>query len=245
MGNDRLVGKHVVVIGGSSGMGLAIARAAAPAGARITVAGRDEARLARATTSIGPQATARRLDISDETAVQAFFEGMDRIDHLVITAHASSVVTGAIESLAKMNVAAARAFMETKFWGPFMAAKYGHPKLAADGSIIFFSGAAGARKLLPNHTAIGATNGAVEAFARQLAKEIAPQRVNVIAAGLVRTPTYDGMPEAAREAMYAGYAKNALVGRVGEPEDIAQAAIYLMGNGYVTGQIHEIDGGRP
>jgi NAD(P)-dependent dehydrogenase (short-subunit alcohol dehydrogenase family) len=237
--------RHVVVIGGSSGMGLAIARASAIAGANVTIAGRDEARLARATASIGGRATARRLDIGDEAAVRAFFDAIDRIDHLVVTAHASSVVTGAIAPLADMTVAAARAFMETKFWGPFMAAKYGRPKLAADGSMILFSGAAGARKLLPNHTAIGATNGAVEAFARQLAKEIAPQRVNVIAAGLVRTPTYDGMPEAARESMYAGYAKNALVGRVGEPEDVAQAALYLMSATYVTGQIHEIDGGRP
>ncbi len=108
-----------------------------------------------------------------------------------------------------------------------------------------FSGSAGARKLLPDHTAIGATNGAVEAFARQLSKEIAPQRVNVVAAGLVRTPTYDGLPEATREAMYARYAAQALVGRVGEPADIARAAVYLMTNDYVTGQIHEIDGGRP
>jgi NAD(P)-dependent dehydrogenase (short-subunit alcohol dehydrogenase family) len=242
---NLLDNRHVVVIGGSSGMGLAIARASADAGANVTIAGRDEARLARAMASIGPRAAARRLDIGDEAAVRAFFDAVDRIDHLVVTAHASSVVTGAIAPLAEMTVGAARAFMETKFWGPFMAAKYGRPKLAADGSMVLFSGAAGARKLLPNHTAIGATNGAVEAFARQLAKEIAPQRVNVIAAGLVRTPTYDGMPEAAREAMYAGYAKNALVGRVGEPEDVAQAAIYLMTATYVTGQIHEIDGGRP
>lgn len=242
---NPLDNRHVVVIGGSSGMGLAIARASAQAGANVTIAGRDEARLARGTASIGARAAARRLDIGDEAAVRAFFDDIDRVDHLVVTAHASSVVTGAIAPLAEMTVAAARAFMETKFWGPFMAAKYGRPKLVADGSMILFSGAAGARKLLPNHTAIGATNGAVEAFARQLAKEIAPQRVNVIAAGLVRTPTYDGMPEAAREAMYAGYAKNALVGRVGEPEDVAQAAIYLMTATYVTGQIHEIDGGRP
>lgn len=242
---ENLQDRHVVVIGGSSGMGLAISRASAEAGAKVTIAGRDEARLASAVAQVGPRATGRRLDIGDETAVAAFFAASDPIDHLVMTAHASSVVTGAIESLANMTVAAARAFMETKFWGPFMAAKYGRPRLAAEGSMIFFSGAAGVRKLLPNHTAIGATNGAVEAFARQLAREIAPQRVNVIAAGLVRTPTYDGMPAAAREAMYAGYAKNALVGRVGEPEDIARAALYLMGNGYVTGQIHEIDGGRP
>lgn len=240
-----LEGQHVVVIGGSSGMGLATAHAAAAAGAQVTIAGRDDAKLARAAAEIGPNATPRKLDVTDEAEVAAFFENLDPIDHLVITAHASSVVTGAIESLAQMSIAAARAFMETKFWGPFTAAKYAQRKLRANGSMIFFSGSAGARKLLPHHTAIGATNGAVEAFARQLAKEIAPRRVNVIAAGLVRTPTYDGMSEEARDGMYAGYANNALVGRVGLPEDIAQAALYLMSNSYVTGQIHEIDGGRP
>ncbi|MFN5164634.1 MAG: SDR family oxidoreductase [Pseudomonadota bacterium] len=240
-----LEGRHVVVIGGSSGMGLATARAAAAAGAWVTIAGRDAARLARARELIGAAAAARTLDIVDEAQVAAFFAAVEPFDHLVITAHASSVVTGAIAPLADMTVAAARAFMETKFWGPFMAAKHGRAKLAPRGSIVFFSGAAGARKLLPNHTAIGATNGAVEAFARQLAKEIAPQRVNVIAAGLVRTPTYDGLPEAAREGMYAHYAAQALVGRVGEPDDIARAAVYLMTSDYVTGQIHEIDGGRP
>ena len=237
--------QHVVVIGGSSGMGLAIAQAAAAAGAHVTIAGRDEARLARAAGQVGIKAALKRLDITDEAAVADFFERIEPIDHLVMTAHASSVVTGAITPLSSMSICAARAFMETKFWGPFTAAKYGAPKLEAGGSMIFFSGAAGARKLLPDHTAIGATNGAVEAFARQLAKEIAPKRVNVIAAGLVRTPTYDGMSEAARDGMYAGYAKQALVGRVGTPQDIAQAAIYLMSNRYVTGQIHEIDGGRP
>ena len=237
--------QHVVLIGGSSGMGLATARAAAEAGARVTVAGRDAARLARAREHLGAQAQVRVLDIVDEAQVAAFFAQVEPFDHLVITAHASSVVTGAIAPLADMTLAAARAFMETKFWGPFMAAKYGRGKLAPRGSIVFFSGAAGARKLLPHHTAIGATNGAVEAFARQLAKEIAPQRVNVIAAGLVRTPTYDGLPEAAREGMYAHYAQQALVGRVGEPQDIARAALYLMTTDYVTGQIHEIDGGRP
>lgn len=237
--------QHVVVIGGSSGMGLATARAAARAGAVVTIAGRSEGKLAAAAAAVGADARTRVLDITDESAVAAFFDAVDPIDHLVITAHASSVVTGAIAPLAAMTVAAARAFMETKFWGPFMAAKYGVPRLRADGSLVLFSGAAGARKLLPNHTAIGATNGAVEAFARQLAKEIAPKRVNVIAAGLVMTPTYDGLAEEARSAMYTGYARQALVGRVGEPDDIAAAAVYLMTNTYVTGQIHEIDGGRP
>ena len=242
---DTLAGRHVVVIGGSSGMGLATACAAARAGARVTIAARDERRLVAALAAIGENGASRRLDVTDEAGVAAFFDAIDPVDHLVLTAHASSVVTGAIDTLAGMTVAAARAFMETKFWGPFVVAKHGVGRLAPDGSIVFFSGAAGVRKLLPNHTAIGATNGAVEAFARQLAREIAPRRVNVIAAGLVRTPTYDGMPAAARDAMYAGYARSALLGRAGEPDDVARAVLYLMGASWVTGQIHEIDGGRP
>ena len=173
--------QHVVVIGGSSGMGLAIARAAVAAGARVTIAARDEAKLARAVGEVGGDITPRRLDVTDEGAVAAFFESTGPIDHLVVTAHASSVVTGAIDTLSNMTIAAARAFMETKFWGPFIVAKYGQHKLKPNGSIVLFSGAAGVRKPLPHHTAIGATNGAVEAFARQLAKEIAPKRVNVIA----------------------------------------------------------------
>jgi NAD(P)-dependent dehydrogenase (short-subunit alcohol dehydrogenase family) len=237
--------QRVVVIGGSSGMGLATARAAAAAGARVVIAARDEAKLARAAAEAGAGVEPRRLDITDEAAVAAFFAASGPIDHLVVSAHASSVVTGAITTLANMTMEAARAFMETKFWGPFVAAKYGQHRLTPNGSIVLFSGAAGTRKALPNHTAIGAVNGAVEAFARQLAKEIAPKRVNVIAAGLVRTPAYDGLSDEARAGMYASYADTALVGRVGRPEDIAQAAVYLMGNSYVTGQVHEIDGGRP
>ncbi len=242
---DNLQNQHVVVIGGSSGMGRATAALAAREGARVTVASREPAKLGAMLAELGGKTAGRKLDVTDEAAVRAFFADIDPIDHLVITAHASSVVTGAIATLEAMTADAAAAFMRTKFWGPFLAAKHARPKLAERGSITFFSGAAGARKLLPNHTAIGATNGAVEAFARQLAREIAPRRVNVVAPGLVRTPTYDALPEAAREAMYANYAKTSLVGRVGTPEDIAHAVLFLMTNGFMTGAILEIDGGRP
>ena len=240
-----LEGQRVVVIGGSSGMGLATSRAVAEAGARVLIAARDEAKLARAAAEVGGATTTQRLDVRDEAAVVAFFDAIDPIDHLVVTSHAASAVTGALDTLADMPIEAARAFMDTKFWGALTVAKYGQKKLNAQGSIVFLSGAAGVRKLLPNHTVIGATNGAIEAFARQLAREIAPKRVNVIAAGLVRTPAYDGLSAEARDRMYAGYAQTALVGRVGQPDDIARAAIYLMSNTYVTGQVHEIDGGRP
>jgi NAD(P)-dependent dehydrogenase (short-subunit alcohol dehydrogenase family) len=239
-----LQGRQVLVIGGSSGMGLGVAEAVAQAGASVTIAARDPARLAAAVQRVGGGAVSAQLDVTDEPAVRAFFAESAPIDHLVMTSHASSVVTGAIGSLAQMSDVAARAFFETKFWGPFTVVRHAMPRLAERGSITFFSGAAGARKLLPNHTVIGATNGAVEAFARQLSRELAPLRVNVVAPGLVRTPTYDGMPDAAREAMYAGYAKQALVGRVGTPQDIAHAVLYLLTNDFVTGVILEVDGGR-
>ena len=196
-----LDGQTVLVVGGSSGMGQAIAAVAAAEGAKVTIAARNLDKLDAAARAIGLGTLARQLDVTDEAAVQAFFASHDTIDHLVMTSHASSVVTGAISSLSNMTLVAARAFMETKFWGPFTVVKHALPRLTERASITFFSGAAGARKLLPDHTAIGATNGAVEAFARQLSKELAPRRVNTVAAGLVRTPTYDGMPEAARAAM--------------------------------------------
>jgi NAD(P)-dependent dehydrogenase (short-subunit alcohol dehydrogenase family) len=240
-----LEGQNVLVVGGSSGMGQAIAAAAAAQGAHVTIASRSVDKLEAAAKAIGLGVQTRQLDVNDEAAVKSFFAGAASIDHLVMTSHASSVVSGAITSLSAMTVEAARAFMETKFWGPFVLVKYALPLLAERASVTFFSGAAGPRKLLPDHTAIGATNGAVEAFARQLSKELAPRRVNTVAAGLVKTPTYDTMPAEARDAMYAGYARNALVGRVGEPEDIAHAVLYLMTNHYVTGTILEVDGGRP
>lgn len=242
---STLNGQSVLVIGGSSGIGQAIATAAAAEGARVTIASRSAEKLEAAARAIDRGVLTRLLDVTDEAAIETFFSGTQTIDHLVMTSHASSVVTGAIASLSTVTLAAARAFMETKFWGPFTVVKYAIPRLADRASVTFFSGAAGARKLLPDHAAIGATNGAVEAFARQLSKELAPRRVNVIAAGLVRTPAYDRMTASARAAMYSGYAQNALVGRVGEPADIAHAALYLMTNPYVTGTILEVDGGRP
>jgi len=226
-------------------MGKAIAAAATSAGAAVTIAARNADKLASAAADIGSGTSTRQIDVTDESAVQRFFEGMKNIDHLVMTSHASSVVTGAMTTMSSMSLGAARAFMETKFWGPFTVVKHALPHLSDRASITLFSGAAGPRKLLSHHTAIGATNGAVEALARQLSKELAPRRVNTVAAGLVKTPTYDSMTADAREGMYAGYAKNALVGRVGEPSDIAHAVMYLMTNSYVTGSILEVDGGRP
>jgi NAD(P)-dependent dehydrogenase (short-subunit alcohol dehydrogenase family) len=241
--SQRLEGQSIVVIGGTAGMGLATAEAAARAGAKVIVASRTQARVDAAVARIGGDASGVTLDIADAAAVAGFFDAADPIDHVVVSANAASAVLGVVKPLAEMDPAAAMSFLGTKFWGPFHVGKHAPTKLKESGSLVFFSGAA-ARRSLPGHTAIAATNGAVEAFAKQLAKEIAPLRVNVISPGLVDTPAYDAIPEANRKAMYEAAAASLPVGRIGEPADVADAVLFALGNGFLTGAVIDVDGGR-
>lgn len=237
-----LTGSQVVVIGGSSGMGLAIAKAATAAGARVVIGGTSRARLDQATGEIGRGATAAIIDVADGGSVTEFFAALDHIDHLVVTAHPAYLTGKIIRPLAEMDLADAQSFFAVKYWGAVRVCRQALAKLTPKASITLLSGAA-SRRMVPGHTALGPINGAIESFGRQLAKEIAPRRVNVISPGLVRTPAYDAMPAAAREAMFESRAKALPVGRVGSPEDIAEAALFVMANGYVTGAVIDVDGG--
>jgi NAD(P)-dependent dehydrogenase (short-subunit alcohol dehydrogenase family) len=240
---SSLNGQRVVVVGGSSGMGLAVARAAAAEGAHVTVAARNAQRLARAKASIPGEVDSRVLDARDEVAVERFFKDLGTLDHLVTTAHESSAGVGAMRAFGDLEVAAMRQFMDGKFWSQVTAARYAVPVLSAHGSITLFSGVA-SRKAMARHTAIASVNGAIEAFARALAHEIRPRRVNVVAPGLTVTPTYDAIPEPDRAALFAARAAHLPVGRVGTPEDIAETVLYLMRSGYSTGTVVDIDGGH-
>jgi NAD(P)-dependent dehydrogenase (short-subunit alcohol dehydrogenase family) len=238
-----LRGQRIVVIGGSSGMGLAVARAAGAEGAAVVIAARDAERLARARATVAGEVTTRVLDARDEAAVRAFFRDLGGLDHLVTTAHESSAGLGAMRPFPELDLAAARRFMDGKFWSQVTAARHAVPVLPAHGSITLISGVA-SRKAMPRHTAVAAVNGAVEAFARALAHEIRPRRVNVVAPGLTATPTYDAIPEPERAAFFAARAAHLPVGRVGTPEDIAETVLYLMKNGYSTGTVVDVDGGH-
>ncbi|MDQ0030439.1 SDR family oxidoreductase [Arthrobacter bambusae] len=90
---------------------------------------------------------------------------------------------------------------------------------------------------------LAAINAALEAFGKANAIDLAPVRVNVIAPGLVDTPAYAGMPEKMRRGMLAGYAANVPAGRAGLPDDVATAAVFLMGNTFITGTVLDVDGG--
>ena len=235
-------GQRIVVIGGTAGMGLAIAEAAVAAGAAVVVASRTQARVDAAVSALGVEKGVT-IDIGDEAVVGALFERLGPVDHVVVTANAAATVPGVIRPVSDIDLAAADRFMRTKFWGPYHVARHAPRTLREGGSLLFFSGAA-ARRSLPNHTAIAATNGAVEAFAKQLAKEIAPIRVNVISPGLVDTSAYDAIPEARRNEMYAAAGASLPVGRIGTVQDIADAALFALGNRFLTGAVLDVDGGR-
>jgi NAD(P)-dependent dehydrogenase (short-subunit alcohol dehydrogenase family) len=231
-----LSGKRVVVLGGTSGIGFAVAEAAAAAGAKAVVASRDEARVESAVARLGAEGFA--ADLTDEAAVKDLFERIGPFDHLAFTAGE----TLQLATLAEMSTVAARRFFETRYWGALTAAKYGAPLIRPGGSIVFSSGIAGARPQAG--WALGASiTAAMEGLTRALAVELAPIRVNIVSPGFVRTPLWRGMPEADREAMYAAAGAKLPVGRVGEAAELAETYVFLMRQGFATGQTFIVDGG--
>lgn len=229
-----LAGKHVVVVGGSSGIGQAVAEQALAAGATVTVASRDPE---RGVATLRGDVRSEQVDISDTASVEALFTRLGGIDHLVLSAG-----PGAMGSVRELSSAAARPFMDTKFWGYYDAVRGAADTIAEDGSITLVGGAA-SRKHAPGRPVMAAVNAALEAFGKANAIDLAPVRVNVIAPGLVDTPAYAGLPEEIRQGMYDGYAQSVPAGRVGTPADVASAALFLMTNSHVTGTVLDVDGG--
>jgi len=227
--------ESVVIIGGSSGMGLAIAKEAADSGAAVIIAGRSQGKLDEAIRVIAGDVATYIVDLSDEGSVMKLFQSIGSFDHLVITG--SSVKTG---QLRELSLADARASMNSKFWGAYIAARYA--QIRPKGSITFFSGIL-SRRPSSGLASLAAINAAVEALGRALALELAPIRVNVVSPGLTDTPAYATMPDDARKGMFAAVAKRLPVGRVGRPEDIASLTLELMRNNFLTGLVVDVDGG--
>lgn len=230
--------QKIVIIGGSSGIGLETARQAIALGAEAIIAGRSEEKLRRALSQLGPNATAYPLDIADETQVQAFFDRIGRFDHLVVTAAETSG-----GPFLQTDTAQARQLFENKFWGQYYAAKHGAPNIAADGSITLFSGVV-AYKTTVGSSALGAVNAAVSNLGKSLALELAPIRVNVVSPGIIDTPARSKMSEDARNQFYAAIAGKLPAKRVGTAEDVAQSVLYLIRNGFVTGTVLHVEGGH-
>jgi NAD(P)-dependent dehydrogenase (short-subunit alcohol dehydrogenase family) len=229
----QLAGKKVVVVGGSSGIGLATAELAKREGADVIVASRNPDRLKAAADKIS--ATAIQTDVTNDESVRALFAQCGAVDHVVVTA--AQLKSGPFKSVSMEDV---RATMEGKFWGAWRVAR--EANIRAGGSLTLVSGFLSVRPR-PAAAIVGAANGALESLARSLALELVPVRVNCVSPGIIDTPIRAAMPEAARQEMLAKVASGLPVGRVGLGEDIARQILSFMLNGFATGSIVTIDGG--
>jgi NAD(P)-dependent dehydrogenase (short-subunit alcohol dehydrogenase family) len=230
--------KRIVVLGGSSGIGLATAKAAAQEGAQVVIASSRRARIDEALSTLPTGAEGHALDLADADAIQALFARLGTFDHLIFTAGE----TLQLGSLASTDVQAARRFFGLRYWGALLAAKYGSRNIREGGSIVFTSGIAAKRPRAG--WALGASIcAAMEGLTRALAVELAPIRVNIVSPGVVRTPLWANMIEADRQALYRQTAEELPVGHVGEAAEIAEAYLYLMRQSYGTGQVVIVDGG--
>jgi len=231
--------KRIVVLGGTAGIGLAVAVRAAREGARVVVVSHDPARVERAVARI-PGGQGRAVDLRSEAAVRALFDELGGpIDHLVYTAGEELLLS----PLSALDLQAARRFFELRYWGALAAVKAARPHLARDGSVVLTSGGA-AHRPFPGFVIGASICAAIEATARTLAIELAPIRVNVVTPGFVDTELWSNIPPDARAQMFREAAAKLPVGRVGTPEDLAEHYLAFMRGGYVTGQTLIVDGGH-
>lgn len=229
----KLAGRKVVVVGGSSGIGLSTAELAKAEGADVVIASRSTEKLKTAADRIGVAAIA--ADVTSDDSVANLFKQCGQVDHVVVTA--AQLRSGPFKTVSMDDV---RSTMEGKFWGAWRCARFAQIK--DGGSLTLVSGFLSIRPR-PAAAIVGASNGALESLTRSLALELAPVRVNCVSPGLIDTPIRAAMPEAARKEMLSKVAAALPVKRVGLAEDIAQQILVFMSNGFATGSIVYLDGG--
>lgn len=234
----NLSGKKVVVVGGKTGIGLGIARAAHAAGATVVVASRRIASAEERPDLSGFQQVG--MDMRDESAVRSAFETIGPFDHLVVTAAPDIGTWGGFMDADMHGV---RSYMEGKFLGSWACARHGAPYLRANGSITFLSGGMAVRPKT-GYAAVTSSFAAVEALSGSLALELAPTRVNTIRPGFVDTDMWNFLPNLQREGLKQKVEATFPSRRAGKAEDIAHAALFLMTNPYVTGTVLEVAGGE-
>jgi NAD(P)-dependent dehydrogenase (short-subunit alcohol dehydrogenase family) len=233
--------RSVLIVGGSSGIGLGVAEALLQEGATVTIVGRNPEKLRAAQESLG---FGKRLetftaDVTKEDQVRRLFEKSGTIDHLVVT-RGIAPLNAPIESL---DVDAARHFIDVMLVSALTLAKHAAPRIRRGGSITFTSGIS-KDKPGPGDSVVAAVAGSMGYMARALALELAPTRVNVVSPGWVETPMWDEIVGAAKNQMWVDMGTRLPAGRVAKPADIARAYSFLLGSELTTGVVLAVDGGH-
>jgi NAD(P)-dependent dehydrogenase (short-subunit alcohol dehydrogenase family) len=223
---------RVVIMGGTSGIGLAVAERLTADGAEVIVTGRDPEKLAAVKDRV---TAAEQLDGTSEGDVTAFFDRLGEIDHLVLAFSPGALGIG---PLADLSLADVRAAFDGKLFGYLLAIQ----RASVTGSITLIS-AASARAALPGTVTLAAVNGAIERIVSPLAAELAPVRVNAVSPGIIDTAWWSFLPEDQRQAQFAQAADVVPTKRIGRPSDVAEAVRYLIDATFVTGTIMPVDGG--
>ncbi|XZF12397.1 SDR family oxidoreductase [Chitinophagaceae bacterium MMS25-I14] len=236
--NNTLQGKEIIIMGGSSGIGLATAKAAAAEGALVTIVSANPSRIREALAQLPDNCKGVPVDLSKEEHIRNFFTEIKNFDHLIYTA-GENIQLAAITD---MEIDMARNFFNIRYWGALAAVKYGASKINAGGSICLTGGIANLRP--GAGWGLGASIcGAMEGFMRAMAVELSPVRVNLVSPGVVKTNLWNSMTTEERENLYQSVGNALPVKRVGEAEDIAQTYLYLMKQQFGTGQAIVVDGG--
>ncbi len=233
--------KRVVVVGGTSGIGLACTRLAAEAGAMVWSAGRNAERRESAAVTLADHAgriTWAEADVQDRDSLSRLFAAAAPIDVLVLAATGTERAMG---PFLKMEMEGFRRSFG-KLWGYANGIQTGVPHLADDAAVVMVGGAI-ARKCPPGMIAVSSTGNAIEGFCRALAPEIAPRRVNVVAPGLIDTGMFEALSEEQRQGMFEQARGNIPLGRVGQPEEVAAMILAVADNRYMTGTTVDVEGG--
>jgi NAD(P)-dependent dehydrogenase (short-subunit alcohol dehydrogenase family) len=232
----KLDGAKVVVIGGASGVGFAVAAAAIEAGAEVLVGSSQSSRVEAATNKLGRSAKGQTVDVRDEASVAAFFDAAGRFDHLVFTAGDWGHMFGPTRDL---DVEVSKTRMEVRFWGAARSAKHAIRQIDKEGSMTLTGGML-AHRPRPGAPLVTASAHTSEGLAMGLARDLAPVRVNAVCLGLIMS---EQVQTSMGEAMINSFTADLPLPRGGTVEEAAEAYIYLMRNTYVTGQVLRVDGG--